>query len=94
MMSASGTIGIANLPNQTHKIVARRGASFTLMVVGESGTGKTTFINTLLTTTVKDYRDEERRYEALNRKTTSIEVIRVGMPSNPPKLSVQYASFF
>lgn len=32
---ATNGIGIANLPNQRHKIVAKRGANFTLMVVGE-----------------------------------------------------------
>jgi cell division control protein 12 len=34
-MSSSGAgIGIANLPNQRHKIVAKSGANFTLMVCG------------------------------------------------------------
>lgn len=30
--SAASLIGIANLPNQRHKIVAKRGAGFTIMV--------------------------------------------------------------
>ncbi|KAI6144360.1 Septin-domain-containing protein [Pisolithus tinctorius] len=46
----SDGIGIANLPNQRHKIVAKHGAHFTLMVVGESGLGKTTLVNTLFAT--------------------------------------------
>ena len=29
------SIGIANLPNQRHKIVSRKGANFTIMVVGK-----------------------------------------------------------
>jgi cell division control protein 12 len=45
---SASPIGIANLPNQRHKIVAKRGAAFTIMVAGESGLGKTTFINTLV----------------------------------------------
>ncbi|KAI9168519.1 Septin spn4 [Blastocladiella emersonii ATCC 22665] len=77
LQSPSSTIGIANLPNQTHKIVSRKGATFTVMVVGEAGTGKSTFVNTLLTTTVKNYRDPNKRRDALNRKTVSIDVIRV-----------------
>lgn len=32
-LAAPGT-GIANLPNQRHKIVAKNGANFTLMVCG------------------------------------------------------------
>lgn len=33
-ITSTGT-GIANLPNQRHKIVAKNGANFTLMVCGE-----------------------------------------------------------
>lgn len=33
-ISAPGT-GIANLPNQRHKIVAKNGANFTIMVCGK-----------------------------------------------------------
>jgi cell division control protein 12 len=33
IITAPGT-GIANLPNQRHKIVAKNGANFTLMVCG------------------------------------------------------------
>lgn len=43
-------VGIANLPNQRHKIVSRKGASLNILLVGESGLGKTTFINTLFQT--------------------------------------------
>ncbi|KAI9218920.1 Septin-domain-containing protein [Blastocladiella britannica] len=71
------TIGIANLPNQTHKIVSRAGATMTLMVCGESGLGKTTYLNTLLTTSIKPYRDPSRRRDQLARKTISIDVQRV-----------------
>jgi cell division control protein 12 len=28
-------VGVANLPNQRHRALARRGATFTLMVVGK-----------------------------------------------------------
>lgn len=38
---------ISTLPRQRRDIVNKRGAAFTLMVAGESGLGKTTFINTL-----------------------------------------------
>lgn len=32
---ASSGIGVAYLPNQRHKIVAKRGANFTIMVCGK-----------------------------------------------------------
>ncbi|WPB06293.1 Septin spn4 [Cercospora beticola] len=69
-------IGIANLPNQRHKIVAKRGAAFTIMVAGESGLGKTTFINTLFSTTIKNYADHKRRHAKQIDKTVEIEITK------------------
>ncbi|KAI8911748.1 Septin-domain-containing protein [Gorgonomyces haynaldii] len=69
------TIGIEHLPNQRHKIEARKGASFTLMVVGESGLGKTTFINTLFATTMKEYRQPPQRTDKMQR-TVTIDMVR------------------
>ncbi|KAJ5562962.1 hypothetical protein N7461_001723 [Penicillium sp. DV-2018c] len=69
-------IGIANLPNQRHKIVAKRGAAFTIMVAGESGLGKTTFINTLFSTTIKNYADHKRRHQKQTDRTVEIEITK------------------
>ncbi|KAB8234750.1 hypothetical protein ETB97_004026 [Aspergillus alliaceus] len=69
-------IGIANLPNQRHKIVAKRGAAFTIMVAGESGLGKTTFINTLFSTTIKNYADHKRRHQKQIDRTVEIEITK------------------
>lgn len=64
------------LPNQRHKIVAKRGAAFTVMVAGESGLGKTTFINTLFSTTIKNYADHRRRHQKQIDKTVEIEITK------------------
>lgn len=40
-------IGLACLPNQSKEFSSRKGGQFNLMVAGQVGTGKTTFINTL-----------------------------------------------
>jgi septin family protein len=40
-------VGFSTLPNQVHRKSMKRGFEFTLMVVGESGLGKSTFINNL-----------------------------------------------
>ncbi|KAL8753391.1 MAG: hypothetical protein Q9184_005437 [Pyrenodesmia sp. 2 TL-2023] len=74
--AAASPIGIANLPNQRHKIVAKRGAAFTIMVAGESGLGKTTFINTLFSTTIKNYADHRRRHAKQVDKTVEIEITK------------------
>ncbi|KAL1915594.1 uncharacterized protein VTP21DRAFT_6718 [Calcarisporiella thermophila] len=43
----SGYVGFANLPNQVHRKSVKKGFEFTVMVVGESGLGKSTMVNTL-----------------------------------------------
>ncbi|KAJ8143575.1 hypothetical protein OXX80_000472 [Metschnikowia pulcherrima] len=43
----NGFVGFANLPKQWHRKSVRRGFTFNCMVIGESGMGKATLINTL-----------------------------------------------
>ncbi|CAO1626612.1 unnamed protein product [Jaminaea pallidilutea] len=69
-------IGIANLPNQRHRIVSKAGAHFTLMVVGESGVGKTTLINTLFSTELASGKDYSRRHTKQLDKTVEIDIIK------------------
>ncbi|KAI7906439.1 Septin-domain-containing protein [Cokeromyces recurvatus] len=68
--------GIANLPNQRHKIVAKNGANFTIMVCGESGVGKTTFVNTLFTTTIKEHKNLAKRHMKPPSKTVQIQITK------------------
>lgn len=69
-------IGISNLPNQRHKIASRNGTKYTLMVVGESGLGKSTFINTLFTSTLKDYKNQTKRHAKQVQRTVNIDIAR------------------
>ncbi|CAN6664994.1 cell division control protein 12 [Trichomonascus vanleenenianus] len=72
----TASIGIVNLPNQRYKIVAKKGATFTVMLAGESGVGKTTFINTLFSTTVKNYVDNSQRFKQPIKKTVEIGITK------------------
>ncbi|KAI7871083.1 Septin-domain-containing protein [Spinellus fusiger] len=69
-------VGIAHLPNQRHKIVSKRGANFTVMVCGESGVGKSTFVNTLFTTGIKDPKTLKARHSKHIEKTVEIEITK------------------
>ncbi|VDI39525.1 septin 4 [Mytilus galloprovincialis] len=50
-------IGFASLPEQVHRKAVRRGFDFSLMVLGDSGLGKSTLINSLFLTDL--YKDRE-----------------------------------
>ncbi|KAH3900221.1 probable Cell division control protein 12 [Saccharomycodes ludwigii] len=76
-------IGISNLPNQCYKIVSKRGGQFNLMVCGESGLGKTTFVNTLFQTTLKPVslpanttETSRMQHRGSIKKTTEINITR------------------
>ncbi|CAM0138242.1 Septin spn4 [Umbelopsis sp. WA50703] len=84
---ASG-VGIANLPNQRHKIVAKLGSNFTIMVCGESGLGKTTFINTLFTTSIKDHKNPIRRHQKQLDKTVEIEITKAELEEKMFKVNL------
>ncbi|CAE6393302.1 Septin homolog spn4 [Schizosaccharomyces pombe 972h-] [Rhizoctonia solani] len=81
-------IGIANLPNQRHKIVAKQGAHFTVMVVGESGLGKSTLINTLFATELSPLKDYRRRHLKQLDKLTEVEIIKAELEEKSFKVKL------
>ncbi|KAG7099160.1 hypothetical protein E1B28_001031 [Marasmius oreades] len=80
-----GYVGFANLPNQVHRKSIRKGFQFTTMVVGESGLGKSTLINTLFNTAL--YPAKEIPPPSAERpKTVAIESIGADIEENGVRL--------
>jgi len=78
-METTGYVGFANLPNQVHRKSVKKGFEFTLMVVGESGLGKSTLINSLFLTDLYPDRtqalgvDKQKQTVKLEASTVEIE---------------------
>ncbi|KAI9256966.1 Septin-domain-containing protein [Sporodiniella umbellata] len=66
----------SHLPNQRHRIAFYKGAQLSIMLCGESGLGKTTFVNTLLGTLMKTPKDQLNRHHKQLSKTIEIEELR------------------
>ncbi|EIN14129.1 Septin [Punctularia strigosozonata HHB-11173 SS5] len=80
-----GYVGFSNLPNQVHRKSVRKGFQFTAMVVGESGLGKSTLINTLFNTPL--YPPKEPLPPSAERpKTVAIESISADIEENGVRL--------
>nr|XP_011418069.2 septin-2 isoform X2 [Crassostrea gigas] len=67
----SGYVGFANLPNQVHRKSVKKGFEFTLMVVGESGLGKSTLVNSLFLT---DLYPERHIHTASEKITQTVKI--------------------
>jgi len=80
-----GYVGFANLPNQVHRKSVRKGFQFTVMVVGESGLGKSTLVNTLFNTTLYPPK-EPPAPNAERPQTVAIQSISADIEENGVRL--------
>lgn len=70
-LETPGYVGFANLPNQVHRKSVKKGFEFTLMVVGESGLGKSTLVNSLFLT---DLYPNRKVADAVDKTTKTVEL--------------------
>ncbi|CAH0724796.1 unnamed protein product, partial [Brenthis ino] len=82
-----GYVGFANLPNQVYRKAVKRGFEFTLMVVGETGLGKSTLINSLFLTEVYD-KDKHPGPSLRVKKTVGVETSVVLLKENGVNLTL------
>ncbi|CAG5872701.1 unnamed protein product [Menidia menidia] len=66
-------VGFATLPNQVHRKTVKKGFTFTLMVAGESGLGKSTLINSLFLT---DLYKDRKVLNAEERISQTVDILK------------------
>ncbi|TPX37616.1 hypothetical protein SmJEL517_g00756 [Synchytrium microbalum] len=82
-----GYVGFANLPNQVHRKSIKKGFQFTMMVVGESGLGKSTLVNTLFNTPL--YAPKELKEPSVEQpKTVDMQTVTTDLDENGVKLKL------
>ncbi|XP_020289954.1 septin-7 isoform X3 [Pseudomyrmex gracilis] len=81
-----GYVGFANLPNQVYRKAVKKGFEFTLMVVGESGLGKSTLINSMFLADIysAEYPGPSHRI----KKTVAVETSKVLLKENGVNLTL------
>lgn len=84
-LEAPGYVGFANLPNQVHRKSVKKGFEFTLMVVGESGLGKSTLVNSLFLTDLYPERVIPNAREKINQ-TVKLDASTVEIEERGVKL--------
>ena len=81
-----GIVGFASLPDQVYRRSLRKGFEFSLMVVGESGLGKSTLVNSMFMTDI--YSSKESEVSPSVAKTVRVETHSVVLQEGGVKLSL------
>ena len=81
-----GIVGFASLPDQVYRRSLRKGFEFCLMVVGESGLGKSTLVNSMFMTDI--YSSKETEVSPSMAKTVQVETHSVVLQEGGVKLSL------
>lgn len=75
-----GYVGFANLPNQVYRKAVKKGFEFSLMVVGESGLGKSTLINSMFLSDL--YSNDHPGPSHRVKKTVAVETTKTLLKEN------------
>lgn len=98
-LKADCKIGLASLPTERMKLCRRKGAKLTMILAGCSGTGKTTFLNTLFGDILDDpssekdsmpYEIREKKYR-LVEDNFELDLTTVDVPGFGAKMDNQYS---
>eukprot|EP00093_Oithona_nana_P003450 03450.XXX_33096_42054_1 [CDS] Oithona nana genome sequencing. len=71
----SGYVGFANLPNQVYRKAVKKGFEFSLMVVGESGLGKSTLINSMFLTDIYQNSNSTKLPQTLDIQEQKVKLV-------------------
>ncbi|EFP03233.1 hypothetical protein GCK72_001985 [Caenorhabditis remanei] len=80
--------GFANFPNQVFRRAVKNGFDFTLMVVGRSGLGKSTFINTLFLAEINNLSEQDLISTEAHPSTVRVEEKLVKLVENSVTLQL------
>lgn len=82
-----GYVGFASLPDQVYRKAVKKGFEFTLMVVGESGLGKSTLINSMFLSDIYN-QDQYPGPSHRIKKTVAVETTKVLLKENGVNLTL------
>ena len=72
--SSTSQVGFANLPNQIYRKAVKRGFDFTVLVVGASGIGKSTLINSLFLSNIYDAKNHPAKESLLKMSEQTLKI--------------------